>query len=61
MAKKKQTSATVDKVMPADKWEQLRRKERITLADHRVVPHLNSTMGGPPYRCPELHYRGKQA
>lgn len=60
MSKKKSTPALAKPVNP-DKWVIARAKERITLAYHKAVPHLNSTMGGPPYRCPELHYRGKQA
>lgn len=60
MSKKKSAPALAQPVNP-DKWVIARAKERITLADHKAVPHLNSTMGGPPYRCPELHYRGKQA
>ena len=60
MSKKKSAPALAKPVNP-DKWALLRAKERITLADHKTVPHLNGTVGGQPYRCPELHYRGKQA
>ena len=32
---------------------------RITLQEHKTVPHLNSTMGGR-YEGKELQYRGRQ-
>ena len=45
--------------VPQTKWEVQREKERITLQDHKTIPHLNSTMGGR-YEGKELQYRGKQ-
>lgn len=45
--------------VPQTKWEATREKERITLLDHRTVPHLNSTMRGR-YEGKELQYRGRQ-
>ena len=43
----------------ADKWERQRQAERISLSEHKTVPHLNSTMGGR-YEGKELSYRGRQ-
>ena len=43
----------------ADKWERQRNAERITVQDHKTVPHLNSTVGGR-YEGKELSYRGRQ-
>lgn len=42
-----------------DKWERQRQAERISLSEHKTVPHLNSTMGGR-YEGKELSYRGRQ-
>jgi len=42
-----------------DKWERQRQAERITLSEHKTVPHLNSTVGGR-YEGKELSYRGRQ-
>ena len=41
-----------------DKWERQRNAERISLSEHKTVPHLNSTMGGR-YEGKELKYRGR--
>ncbi|MDD2711343.1 MAG: hypothetical protein PHU77_00345 [Simplicispira sp.] len=46
--------------VPPTQWELQRAKERITLADHKELPHLNSTMR-QPYLARELIYRGSQA
>ena len=43
----------------ADKWERQRNAERISLSEHKTVPHLNSTVGGR-YEGKELSYRGRQ-
>lgn len=43
----------------ADKWAKQRDAERISLSEHKTVPHLNSTMGGR-YEGKELSYRGRQ-
>ena len=42
-----------------DKWERQRQAERISLSEHKTVPHLNSTVGGR-YEGKELQYRGRQ-
>ena len=51
----------ITKYQPAntDKWERQRNAERISLSEHKTVPHLNSTMGGR-YEGKELSYRGRQ-
>ena len=57
MTRKKDT-ALAQPVTP-DKWERQRQAERITLSEHKTVPHLNSTMRGR-YEGKELSYRGRQ-
>ena len=57
MTRKKDT-ALAQPVTP-DKWERQRQAERISLGEHKTVPHLNSTMGGR-YEGKELQYRGQQ-
>ena len=57
MTKKKQDY--LSQPVNADKWERQRQAERITLREHKTVPHLNSTMGGR-YEGKELSYRGRQ-
>ena len=56
MTRKKDT-ALAQPVTP-DKWERQRNAERISLSEHKTVPHLNSTMGGR-YEGKELQYRGR--
>ena len=55
----KRKDITLAQPVNADKWERQRNAERITLQDHKTVPHLNSTMGGR-YEGKELSYRGRQ-
>ena len=57
MTRKKQDHLA--KTMTPDKWERQRNAERISLSEHKTVPHLNSTMGGR-YEGKELQYRGRQ-
>lgn len=57
MTRKKQDHLA--KTMTPDKWERQRQAERISLSEHKTVPHLNSTMGGR-YEGKELSYRGRQ-
>ena len=57
MTRKKQDH--LSKTITPDKWERKRQAERITLQDHKAVPHLNSTVGGR-YEGKELSYRGRQ-
>ena len=57
MTKKKE--AKLAQPVNADKWERQRQAERITLSEHKTVPHLNSTVGGR-YEGKELSYRGRQ-
>ena len=56
MTRKKDT-ALAQPVAP-DKWERQRNAERISLSEHKTVPHLNSTMGWR-YEGKELSYRGR--
>ena len=56
MTKKKQ-DYLAQPITP-DKWERQRHAERISLSEHKTVPHLNSTMGGR-YEGKELQYRGR--
>ena len=56
MTKKKE--AKLAQPVNADKWERQHQAERITLSEHKTVPHLNSTMGGR-YEGKELSYRGR--
>ena len=57
MTRKKQDHLA--KTMTPDKWERQRNAERISLSEHKTVPHLNSTVGGR-YDGKELSYRGRQ-
>ena len=57
MTKKKQ-DYLAQPITP-DKWERQRNAERISLGEHKTVPHLNSTMGGR-YEGKELKYRGRE-
>ena len=57
MTRKKDTALA--QPVTADKWERQRNAERISLSEHKTVPHLNSTMGGR-YEGKELSYRGRQ-
>jgi hypothetical protein len=57
MTKKKE--AKLAQPVAPDKWERQRHAERISLSEHKTVPHLNSTMGGR-YDGKELSYRGRQ-
>lgn len=41
-----------------DKWQAQRDKERITLQDHKFIPHRNTTTTGT-YTGSELRYRGQ--
>ena len=43
--------------VPQTKWEAQRQAERISLSEHKTVPHRNSTVGGR-YEGKELSYRG---
>ena len=56
MTRKKDT-ALAQTVTP-DKWERQRQAERISLSEHKTVPHLSSTVGGR-YEGKELSYRGR--
>lgn len=58
-AQKKPAGFALANPVPQTKWEAQREKERITLLDHRTLPHLNSTMRGR-YEGKELQYRGRQ-
>ena len=40
------------------KWQAQRNAERITLQDHKTLPHINSTMRDR-YDGRELRYRGR--
>lgn len=51
--------ASLDNPIATKKWQAQRNAERITLQDHKTIPHLNSTMGGR-YEGKELQYRGRQ-
>ena len=55
----KRKDITKSQPVNADKWERQRNAERITLSEHKTVPHLNSTVGGR-YEGKELQYRGRQ-
>ncbi len=44
--------------VPPTKWEATRAAERISLEDHKEVPHRNSTTSGPN-NPKELEYRGR--
>ena len=55
----KRKDITKSQPVNADKWERQRNAERISLSEHKTVPHLNSTMGGR-YEGKELQYRGRQ-
>ena len=57
MTRKKDTALA--QPVNADKWERQRNAERISLSEHKTVPHLNSTVGGR-YDGKELSYRGRQ-
>lgn len=57
MTRKKQDHLA--KTIAPDKWERQRNAERISLSEHKTVPHPNSTMGGR-YEGKELSYRGRQ-
>ena len=57
MTRKKQDHLA--KTITPDKWERQRQSERISLSEHKIVPHLNSTVGGR-YEGKELSYRGRQ-
>ena len=57
MTKKKE--AKLAQPIAPDKWERQRQAERISLSEHKTVPHLNSTVGGR-YDGKELSYRGRQ-
>ena len=57
MTRKKE--AKLAQPVNADKWERQRNAERISLSEHKTVPHLNSTMCGR-YEGKELSYRGRQ-
>ena len=56
MTRKKDTALA--QPVNADKWERQRQAERISLSEHKTVPHLNSTVGGR-YEGKELQYRGR--
>lgn len=55
----KRKDITQSQPVNADKWERQRQAERISLSEHKTVPHLNSTMGGR-YEGKELSYRGRE-
>ena len=55
----KRKDITKSQPVNADKWERQRQAERISLSEHKTVPHLNSTVGGR-YEGKELSYRGRQ-
>ena len=57
MTRKKE--AKLAQPINADKWERQRNAERISLSEHKTVPHLNSTVCGR-YEGKELQYRGRQ-
>ena len=57
MTRKKE--AKLAQPVAPDKWERQRNAERISLSEHKTVPHINSTMGGR-YEGKELSYRGRQ-
>ena len=57
MTRKKE--AKLAQPVTPDKWERQRNAERISLSEHKTVPHLNSTMGGR-YEGKELSYRWRQ-
>ena len=56
MTRKKE--AKLAQPVAPDKWERQRNAERISLSEHKTVPHLNSTVGGR-YEGKELSYRGR--
>ena len=55
----KRKDITQSQPVNPDKWERQRQAERISLSEHKTVPHLNSTVGGR-YEGKELSYRGRQ-
>ena len=55
----KRKDITQSQPVTPDKWERQRNAERISLSEHKTVPHLNSTVGGR-YEGKELSYRGRQ-
>ena len=55
----KRKDITRSQPVTPDKWERQRQAERISLSEHKTVPHLNSTVGGR-YEGKELSYRGRQ-
>jgi len=57
MTKKKE--AKLAQPVNPDKWERQRQAERISLSEHKTVPHRNSTMR-ERYEGKELSYRGRQ-
>ncbi len=56
---KKPAGFNIANPVPLTKWEAQRIQERITPAEHKTVPHRNSTVGGR-YEGKELSYRGRQ-
>lgn len=57
MPKKKPDTALMQPIAPKQ-WQLQRMAERITEADRKELPHLNSTMRGT-YVPKELSYRGQ--
>ena len=55
---KKPAGFALSNPVPPTKWEATRAAERISLEDHKEVPHRNSTTSGP-YIPKELEYRGR--
>ena len=55
---KKPAGFALSNPVPQTKWEAQRNAERITLQDHKTLPHINSTMRDR-YDGRELNYRGR--